>query len=129
MSDGNKLYLEDAPDEIQLAQTVTHNYYVKLCQSDTPRTWTRAAAYLHNDAAASLILKGPDTLIKSAIMSAINAYIYMGDALLSQHLTKMNISVPINVLKDVKGIDLDKLERYIQEGHKQVIITVKRMPT
>lgn len=128
MSDGNKLYLENMPESLRKAQEACLQIYLKLVASETPPQWPRAVAYLHGDPMFSLLLTGPDCLLKSALLSAIQAYVSLGDKIAGKGLTRLNVSVPINLLSEVPGLDKSKLERYYAEGHTKVVVVTKQFP-
>lgn len=125
----NRLTLVQVPKDIQRAQEAALIYYRFIANAGFPRVFKDAVSELGKDPIPSLILSGPDSLLKSAIMSAIQAYISLGPALMEKKLSRMNISLPVALLRDrnhnPRWLSQEEVHALEAAGHKYAIIMAK----
>lgn len=121
----NKLYLSKMPKDLSRAQELACQIYNLCVDRALPRDVSKLILALSNvDPIISLTLSGPEGLAKAGMLSGIYAYMSLGDKL-PQAFTKINVTVSLDVLEWVKGIELGKVSALRAAGHSTAMVMVK----
>lgn len=122
---GNQVSIPTLPVDLVQAQKAAFGVYSRLCDLRSAQLTANCFKDLSRHVPLySIILTGPDSLAKAAILTGVRTYERMGQGLLGK-VDRLNLLVKVDVLSQIGDFPQELLEAARKRGDSQVMVMVK----